>query len=46
MDFISIKSSKAGKEDCGFIYTRVRPGKARTIKESPAYIKRFALVLG
>ena len=28
MDFIFIKSSKAGKEDYGSIYARVRTGKA------------------
>lgn len=28
MDFIFIKSSKAGKEDFGSIYARVRTGKA------------------
>lgn len=28
MDFIFIKSSKAGKEDYGSIYARVRSGKA------------------
>ena len=28
MDFIFIKSSKAGKEDFGSVYTRVRTGKA------------------
>ena len=28
MDFIFIKSSKAGKEDFGSVYARVRTGKA------------------
>lgn len=28
MDFIFIKSSKAGKEDYGSVYARVRTGKA------------------